>query len=67
MALSNWLVTLAIVSLSVSADVFYSSCAETNGRACPYITNRTDFLLNMKKGGTNILSTSTYLYDFFLC
>lgn len=21
----------------------------------------------MKKGGTNVLSTSTYLYDFFLC
>lgn len=62
-----WVLTLALVSLSITADVYYTPCAESSGRTCPSSTNRTDFLLSMKKGGTNILSTSTYLYDFFLC
>ena len=56
-----------LITLYPIASVYYSSCEESANRECPYLANRTDFLLNLKKGGTDILSTSTYLYDFFLC
>lgn len=62
------LITLfAVVSLSLQSEVFFTPCPEGANRQCPSSTNRTDFLLSMKKGGTNILSTNDYLYDFFLC
>jgi len=36
-------------------------------RSCMYGTNVTDRLLSLKKGGSNILSTSNYDLTFFPC
>lgn len=65
--MKSLIILFAIVSLSLQSDVFFTPCVENANRQCSSSTNRTDFLLSMKKGGTNILSTSDYLYDFFLC
>lgn len=63
---SVWL--LALVSLvSCTNSVYYSSCAESANRTCVYGTNVTDRLLNMKKGGSNVLSTADYDLPFFPC
>ena len=58
-----WLVAL----VNSDSYAYFSSCGESDGRQCPYITNRTEYLLNLKKGGTNILSTDVYMNSFFLC
>ena len=48
-------------------DAYYSTCTEDANRQCPNSDNLTSFLETMKKGGTDILSTETYMYDFILC
>lgn len=57
---SIWLVSSA-------GTVYYSSCAESASRSCVYGTNVTDRLLNMKKGGSNVLSPLDYDASFFPC
>lgn len=59
---------LALISLvSCTSPVYYSSCSESATRTCVYGTNVTDRLLNMKKGGSNVLSTADYDLPFFPC
>ena len=51
----------------VFLQAFYSTCSDDVSRSCPNSDNQTDFLLSMKKGGTDILSTEPYMYDFMIC
>jgi hypothetical protein len=53
--------------VSSASSVYYSSCSESTTRPCAYGTNATDRLLNMKKGGSNVLSTADYDTTFFPC
>lgn len=59
---------IALVGLvsSTSSD-YYTPCAESNTRPCSFGTNITDRLLALKKGGSNVLSTSDYDSAFFPC
>lgn len=64
----RFLLILAIIWLvSSAAQVYYTSCGESATRSCVYGTNVTDRLLNMKKGGSNVLSTNDYDASFFPC
>ena len=56
-----------ILLVSPASSVYYSSCGESASRSCVYGTNVTDRLLNMKKGGSNVLSTNDYDSSFFPC
>ena len=49
--------------------VYFSSCDESTDatRSCSNSINQTDFLLSLKKGGVNILSTAPYTTNYFLC
>lgn len=59
---------LTIIWLVSSANsVYYTPCLESSSRTCAYGTNVTDRLLNMKKGGSNVLSTANYEASFFPC
>ena len=60
------LILAGILVLSLE-EAYFSTCAEDANRFCPNSANQTDFLLTMKKGGSDILSTDTYMYDFMLC
>lgn len=51
----------------VLLDPYYACCTESTDRTCPNDENQTDYLQNMKKGGSDILSTNDYMYDFMLC
>ena len=64
---AKWLLIVAATIAMTIQDAFYSTCPEAANRDCPNAENQTDFLLNMKKGGSDILSTNTYMYDFMLC
>ena len=64
---TKWLLAMSALIILTSQDAFYSTCPEAANRDCPNAENQTDFLLNMKKGGSDILSTNTYMYDFMLC
>ena len=55
-----------ICFVSPANPIFYSSCAESATRTCPF-SNVTDKLLSFKKGGSNILSTDNYDSNFYLC
>lgn len=62
------LATLMMIWLvSSTYSVYYSPCGESTNRTCVYGTNVTDRLLNMKKGGSNVLSTNDYDASFFPC
>ena len=61
------LLLLLILSVSCQSSVYYTPCAESTTRTCPYGTNTTDRLLNLKKGGQRIVTTNTYDSDFYLC
>lgn len=58
---------VSIWLVSSAGTVYYSSCGESAARPCVYGTNVTDRLLNMKKGGSNVLSTNNYDASFFPC
>ena len=53
---------------SIEYPIYTSSCAsESATRLCTQRNNLTEYILSLKKGGTNILSTSDYDKNFFLC
>ena len=64
--LSQFVVLLLLIYIAIAGE-YFTTCVEDAGRQCPQTNNRTEFLLNIKKGGVDILSTERYLYDFFLC
>lgn len=51
----------------VLTEAYFSPCGENDGRDCSASTNRTEYLLSMKKGGSEILSTEVFMEDFFRC
>ncbi len=60
---------LAILLVSSTSSVHFTTCTESSSpaRSCIYGTNVTDRLLNMKKGGSDVLSTANYDATFFPC
>ena len=60
-----WVLLICFVS-SIN-NVFYTSCNESTTRTCTYADNVTAKLLDFKKGGSDILSTSDYQPTFFNC
>ena len=61
---------LIIPSYSSVYPVYASSCDNESlniSRTCPQRDNLTEYILNLKKGGTNLLSTADYDKNFFLC
>lgn len=60
-------VVCCILLVSSAGTVYYTSCSESATRPCIYGTNVTDRLLNMKKGGSNVLSPLDYDISFFPC
>jgi hypothetical protein len=40
-----------VLCVSRANSVYYTPCSESSTRVCPYGTNTTDRLLNLKKGG----------------
>lgn len=42
---------------AVYCGEYFTTCVENANRECPQTDNRTEFLLNIKKGGADILST----------
>ena len=60
---------LTIWLVSSTSSVNYTTCTESSSpaRSCIYGTNVTDRLLNMKKGGSDVLSTANYDATFFPC
>jgi hypothetical protein len=53
--------------VSSSSSAYYTTCSESATRPCNYGTNVTDRLLNLKKGGSNVLSANDYDATFFPC
>ena len=71
MAKITALLLLVIVpTYTLTYPVYASSCDNESlniSRTCPQKDNITEYLLSIKKGGTNILSTADYDKNFFLC
>jgi len=67
MVLSTVFLLGLILLVSSTSSVHYTSCGESGSRPCVYGSNVTDRLLNMKKGGSNVLSTNNYDASFFPC
>jgi hypothetical protein len=63
------LLIITIWLVSSTNSVHYTTCTESSSvsRSCVYGTNVTDRLLNMKKGGSDVLSTADYDATFFPC
>lgn len=66
--------TLAFFTLLIAQfnclnySLYASSCTdESTTRVCPQKDNITEYLMSIKKGGTNILSPNDYDKNFFLC
>lgn len=69
LSLSGIILILLLIHVhSTTYPVYASSCdSESPTRVCPQEGNITEYLLGLKKGGSDILSTSDYDSDFFLC
>lgn len=66
--LTNCAISFALtVAVLCDSLVYYSPCDDDVGRVCSSGDNKTNLLMNYKRGGTDILSSSVYIYDFFLC
>ena len=49
-------------------SVYATSCPlESTTRVCPQKGNLTEYLLSMKKGSSDILSSADYDKNFFVC
>ncbi len=67
--LKSALLIATIWLVSSASSVNYTTCTESSSpaRSCVYGTNVTDRLLNMKKGGSDVLSAADYDAAFFPC
>jgi hypothetical protein len=65
--LRTYAVLALFLIVSSANSPYYTTCSESATRPCTYGTNVTDRLLNLKKGGSNVLSTSDYDTTFFPC
>lgn len=61
---------ISTVSSGLVFPVYASSCDNESlniSRTCPQKDNMIDYLMTIKKGGSNVLSTADYDKNFFLC
>ncbi len=56
--LAKWLVSFALsVAVLCNPSVYYSPCQDDMGRVCSSQGNKTNLLMNYKRGGTDVLSS----------
>jgi hypothetical protein len=69
----QFLILTVLISTATSNLLFpvYASSCDTESlnisRTCPQKDNITEYLMTIKKGGSNVLSTADYDKNFFLC
>lgn len=71
MHITTRLILLALILAQVytiNYPIYASSCdTQSATRLCTQKDNVTEYLLSLKKGGTNILATDDYDDNYFLC